>query len=550
VTSPRATEGRARDALGLALIAGALGVLGWACRGAPLGVPVADDYLFLARARFQHPLEWFDSMGAAWYWRPLSRQLYYSTLSSTMLAHPAAVAALHFALLAALALVLYRLARRVGPPELAAAFATFPVLAEPARALVTWPSGAQHLVAMLCVALAVDGALARRPWRSALALLLGLLAHEIAALGIVVVAAIALARRDARARWAGVLAALVPAALWLAGRALAARHGMRLPPGGDALHFAWGRVPETWIRAFVAQLDLEPWNGRVRIAALAAYAVLVALAALRLAADPGARARLRRVAPAAWGGLAVFVAGALPFAGLLPDWNGWHVALPGIGLGLALAVLLGSAWPALALGVVALRVALLVGLPGAQPVTGTVPRTTSLLSFERVSRLQRVVGSTRTALTARFARLPEGASVGYWSIPLLSEVGFAESRALEVWYADSTLRWRTFGATQGLDRPFAAVVGYNLPSPAPAVVIEPAALKAARAAREAWNEGRWDRADSLLGAAVAAQHPEAFTFEAAMWRNRARIAAARGDTALALERLARSRELDPGATAP
>src|SRR5204863_5506824 len=48
------------------LLAGplALVMLLLACRGAPLGVPVADDYTFLYTLRFQHPLDLFSPMGS------------------------------------------------------------------------------------------------------------------------------------------------------------------------------------------------------------------------------------------------------------------------------------------------------------------------------------------------------------------------------------------------------------------------------------------------------------------------------------------------------
>src|SRR6266516_18729 len=44
------------------------------------GTTVLDDYAFLDRLTFQHPLDPFDSMAGAFYWRPLSRQLYFSLI--------------------------------------------------------------------------------------------------------------------------------------------------------------------------------------------------------------------------------------------------------------------------------------------------------------------------------------------------------------------------------------------------------------------------------------------------------------------------------------
>src|SRR5439155_20001488 len=64
--------------LGPLAIAVAFVALAWASRGFTPGAAVADDYGFLFRHRFQHPLDLFDSMGARYYWRPLSRQGYFS----------------------------------------------------------------------------------------------------------------------------------------------------------------------------------------------------------------------------------------------------------------------------------------------------------------------------------------------------------------------------------------------------------------------------------------------------------------------------------------
>ena len=520
----------------------ALAALVWSCRGAPFGIPVADDYLFLARVKFQHPLEWFDSMGAAWYWRPVSRQLYYSVLAPALLRAPWIVAGLHLALLAALSLVLFRIARRVWDAPVAAAIASFPLLAEPTRVLLIWPSGAQHLIAMLGAALAVHETLAGRRVTTAIALLVALLSHELAALALPAVPLAAWARGARGRALAGWLAAAAgPALLWLGGRALAATHGMRLPPGGDLAHFAWGHVPAVLMHSLIAQLNLEslgdPWRAAVRIA----YLLLATVALLVFTLDRAARGRLAKAAPALAGAAAWFIVGVIPFAGLLPDWNGWHAALPGIGLGFATLGLLGSGRTWLAAAFAVVRLVALVALPVPRDVTGAPPVTASLLSFERVSRLQRVVNSTHEALNSRFPTLPSGAAIRYWSVPLLSEVGYSDSRALRVWYGDSTLSWRTFGGEAGLEQTVDALVDFNVPSPAPAVVIEPAAIALIRAGNTAMRAGRLVEADSLFASALEAQPRIALPFETALLRVRAAIAVERGDTTAAHGFLSRIR---------
>src|SRR5258706_13393396 len=70
-------------------------LLAWSCRGALSGIPLADDFAFLERIRFQRPLDFFDSMGAAYYWRPISRQLYFLLMSPLLLSQPRWAAAIH-----------------------------------------------------------------------------------------------------------------------------------------------------------------------------------------------------------------------------------------------------------------------------------------------------------------------------------------------------------------------------------------------------------------------------------------------------------------------
>src|SRR5262245_32027229 len=123
-------------------------VLFWACRGALFGVPVADDYDFLYWYRF-HPFTLFDSMGAPYYWRPLGRQIYFALVYPVIFSAPWLISALHGLLLLATGWFVYRIARRFLSPGLAVAAAVVPLLAEPARSLVIWPTSAQYVLAMV-----------------------------------------------------------------------------------------------------------------------------------------------------------------------------------------------------------------------------------------------------------------------------------------------------------------------------------------------------------------------------------------------------------------
>src|SRR5262245_18329270 len=79
--------------------------------GAPLGVPTADDWDFVDRALLSGRHSLLDGGGSTAFWRPIPHQIYYGLCSSLMLSHPLVVAALHAALLAAMALLAYRAAR-------------------------------------------------------------------------------------------------------------------------------------------------------------------------------------------------------------------------------------------------------------------------------------------------------------------------------------------------------------------------------------------------------------------------------------------------------
>ena len=148
--------------------------------GASLGEPVAEDFDFLHRTPFADTGSLLDGGGSTSFWRPLAHQVYYASFGRLVLAHPALVAALHFALLALAGVLLYR-CFRPAPPGWATAFAaTFPLIAESTRSLITWPS---HLVdpgLILFSALALHEASRGRMASALASLLAALLCKETA----------------------------------------------------------------------------------------------------------------------------------------------------------------------------------------------------------------------------------------------------------------------------------------------------------------------------------------------------------------------------------
>ncbi|HEV2105511.1 MAG TPA: tetratricopeptide repeat protein, partial [Candidatus Eisenbacteria bacterium] len=480
------------------------------CAGAPLGEPVAEDFDFLHRARLEGMGTLLDGGGSHAFWRPVAHQLYYAALGGAIVAHPLAVALLHAALLAAAALLLYRALRPAWSGPLAAAAASFPLLAESTRTLIAWPSHFVDLGLYLFSALAVHEASRRRLASALAALAAALLCKEPA----VAVAALlpltpgAQPRRE-RLRWAGACAVLTLAwgAAYLAVRRhahLELPHGLEHDPALRATpplaRLGWALGAST--RAILS-LPLVP-DPRAT-PAFAAAGALLAAAALA-AASPAARRRL--VAARAWiaWGLAWFVFGTAALTPIYPIWQPNRSQFASVGLGVGLVAALGAAHPALAGGLVATRLALLALAPGpAASIAADPPATGAFMDFEHLTRLQRFMRETRGALRARFPTLPRGARVVETNLPHGLVYALGGDRALQVWYGDPTLRLLHFAEfDRDLAQPVAAVVQFQPHAPREIVLLPPDAVRAQQRGYRALVAGRYPealaelaRADSL-----------------------------------------------------
>jgi tetratricopeptide (TPR) repeat protein len=135
----------------------------------------------------------------------------------------------------------------------------------------------------------------------------------------------------------------------------------------------------------------------------------------------------------------VFATGTL--LTVYPVWSPERVAFSSIGLGVAATSLLVAAHPLLPWALVTLRVVLFCLAPGAPAhVTRAAPERGAFVDFERLSRLQRLMVEARTTLRREFPELPAHAGVAMLHPPFQADYA-AGDRALQVWYADSTLRW-------------------------------------------------------------------------------------------------------------
>ena len=500
----------------LAIGALSLVALSVASRGALFGVPVADDYDFLYWLRF-HPFALFDSMGAPYYWRPVSRQLYFALVSPILYSAPWLVSVLHAVLLAATSFFLYRIARRAWSPGVSVAIAVFPLVSEPARTLLVWPTGAQYLLAMLGAVVAVHEALAERKAAATLAALFAILSHGAAAPALAALPVIAWVRtRNRRTTlvWTGLMAAV--AAIWVGGHWLGREHGTHFFAGGtlDAT------FPQRLLRAAAivttALFNLEDAQPLVAMIAWAGYGALLTLALFLFATDRGARARLQLRAPTLLGAAAWFGLAIAPLALLFPDWSSWRTGLAALGLGVFLVGLLGTARPWLAAGFAVLLTGTLLAAPTAPVhVSKYQPVTTSRMGFIQLVRLERTVDFARRLLESSYPTLRRGADVAYWSRVGMTEVGFEREKAVRVWYEDSTIAWGWLWEN-GLREPHHdATFTFEVVGDSSSILIRPETMSLIWRSVKAFESNQMPLADSLLVEIYRTQKP--FSSEIGAW---------------------------------
>jgi len=525
-----------------------------AMRGAPWGEPVAEDFDFLRRALFEGTGSLLDGGGSHAFWRPVPFQLYYAAVGRLILSAPALVTALHLALLALGALLLYRALRPTWSGPLACAAATFTLLAEGTRTIAGWSAQFVDVAVFVASALAIHEA-SRRRWATSLgALLVALLSKEVAVVTGLLLPFMPGAARDRRERVrfaAGCAAVLLAWGL----ASLAVRHAAHLEmprhllESPEAGRTSWpARVAWAFHGSVRAATSLpriaDVHDTDVSVAAL----LLAVAAALVFALHPAARARLRSAAPwAAWG-LAWFALATSTLAPLFPAWQSNRAHFGNVGLGVGTAAVLGAAHPALAGAFVAGRLVLLEAAPGAvQVVTDSLPETGAFMDWAHLTRLQRFLRATRRTLAARYPTLPHGAIVVQENLPHQLEYALGGDRALQAWYRDPTLRWMRFDAFRdSLETPVTVIVqGEGGRSPEVALV-DPEPVRLLFRARPLIQSDRYDEALALLDRADSLQRdPNAVKYwvTCGAWRAYAWVESGRDSQAVALAR--RLSALDP-----
>jgi len=453
--------------------------------GAPLGVPAADDFDFLRHALAG--ASWLDGGGGHFYWRPLARQAYFGLAGPLMLGAPFAIAVLHAALLALAGVLVFRTLLRGLPAPAAAAAASFALLSEPVRMLIAWPSSMQDLGSILFAVLAVHESSRGRTWTALAALAAGLLCKEqaiVAAPFVVLVTPrrrlpVAIAAVALVAAWGLAYRGVVVHAGLALGRDEVADPALRAVAWPDRVLWALGRMlRDAWApTALPSALRPWAWGG----AALLGVAAIVVVNG-----SSAARARLRALRVPLVLGLAWWVAAAIPLAEVHPGWWPYRGVFAAVGLGVACTALAWAAHPALAVALVVVRVATVLACPGPPPGIVFASALGGEFDFPKLVQLQRLASETRRTLRAAEPTLPHGANVGLHHLPRGSTYAYAGDKALQVWYADTTLHWITYDAlSRAPDTPVATIVEYQ-PHVEPHLArVAPAAMRALLASSEA-----------------------------------------------------------------
>jgi tetratricopeptide (TPR) repeat protein len=481
--------------------------------GAPLGEAVAEDFDFLHRAMFSRDHTLLDGGGSTAFWRPVAHQLYYQALGDWILHHPAWVATLHVLMLAFSSLLLYRVFRRAWPGPSAALVATFPLFSESSRTLISWPSHFVDLGVWMFTAIALHETAARRLWSTLAALLAALLCKEVAVVAALLlpwIPGIGPAGRRQRLVWSAATGAL--AAAWAAVY-LVVRHRAHL-----ALphHLETSEVVRS--TPLSTRFGWAVWNSLRALFSLPAVATRWAPAILWTAAAILALASIvavRRARQTRWGGrflplglwgLMWFLAASATLVPIFPIWAPNRSGFGSLGFGVAVAALTAAAAPLLPAALVALRLAAFALSPGpVRSISDQVPDSGAFMDFERLVRLQLLMREMRLTLAARYPTLPHEGRVGQHYLPRLSEYALGGSKALEVWYRDSTLRWvRYADFSRHREIPLVTIVEFQSKRRPQLALVEPEAMREylagdadMSAARVAAALDHLGRADSL-----------------------------------------------------
>ena len=503
-----------RDPWALACVAAVL-VLVARAWGAPLGEPVAEDFDFLQRALFG-PFTLLDGGGSTVFWRPISHQLYYLACARLMLGAPAVLAGLHVGVLALATLLLYRAFATARPGLRAAIVATAPLFSESTRMMIAWPSDFVDLGVWLFVALAAHETARRRMPSALVALGAALLCKEVAVIAAVLLPLLpGIGPRDdrARLRWLAAFVALV--AVWgIAYLAVRQHAHLSLPHHLEqtlATATWWDRLGWALANSLRAAVSLPPAEAAYDRAVGSLLALLLFLGAAIALRSGTQRSRWRAARPWVLWGVAWFLASSAALIVVYPYWSPVRAAFGALGLVVVAAEIAWMIHPALLVGLVVVRLVAFAFAPAPPTrIAWVAPATGAFVDFERLTRLQHLMRSTRLALMARVPRATPGMRIGTTSPPQSAEYAFGGSHAIRAWYRDPTLEWVPFERVRAHpDSGLAAIVEFEPDGPRPVAIVETQAMRAYLSALERARAGDPRVARELLDRAAALQLDDA-----------------------------------------
>ena len=503
--------------------------------GAPLGEAVAEDFDFLHRVLFSRTHTLLDGGGSTAFWRPVAHQLYYETFGGLIMNHPGVLATLHVLMLAFASLLLYRSFRQAWPGPAAMVVATFPLLSESTRTVISWPSHFVELGVWMFTAIAIHETVARRLWSTLIAVLAALLCKEVAVVSAVLLPWMpGLGPRGikSRLRWQAALAALT--GLWaLAYITIRHRAHLVLPHQLEtrADVVATPLISRLWwaaansVRALFSLPAVEtPWVQPVMIAAGILLALALIIVLVRVGATGIRNLRQHRYLPLGAWGFAWFVAASVTLVPIFPIWAPNRSGYGSLGFGVAAAALASAAHPALLAALVALRLTAFALSPGPPAIiVDKVPQAGAFMDFERLARLQMLMRETRLMLKANYPTLPPGAQVGQHYLPRLAEYAYGGSKALQVWYRDSTLRWvRYADFVPHPDTPLAVIAEFQPHSKPQMAPVNTQAMRYFLAALDSMNRQKFSLGLAGLARAESLQSDtNARVFRGEIWGERA-----------------------------
>lgn len=511
-----------------------------------IGEPVADDFDFLHDTFLSGRGDWLDGGGSRYYWRPLARQLYYRVFGGLMLMHPHAMSVVEAALAALAGLLLYHALRRRWPATWSAAAASFPLLLEAGRPLVSCPTNFQDLGAILFSALALYEASRARLIGALGALLAALLCKEMAAVTALALPFVApqpaepIPRAHARRRWAFGAGAVVVA--WGIAYGLVVRHaGLLLARDAvedpRALATPW-LVRFLWAcrESLADAMSLPALTPMRRTAAILTLAAMAGWIAVTLITDRKARQRVRAQWPWIAGGLAWFTLATATLADVFPDWRPYRSPYGAMGIGVAATAFLGALQPALLAALVGVRLATFALSPGPPAVITVQPPGGYSIDFPKLVRLQRLVGETRRELAKALPRPAPGTGIATHYYPQGALYAFAGDRSVQTWYGDTTLHWVTVEAPSTPSPvPASVVVEFQPTPPRQVAIVSAEMLWYCDLAAKLIDRQRWDVALGALARADSLQQDPGARLFASM---------VAGKRALALSGLERMDESD------